>query len=279
MKISIIIPVYNEAERLADCLNSIAAQTRMPDEVIVVDNNSIDSSVAIAESFDFVTLLSETKQGVVYARNTGFSAVKGDLIGRIDADTILPVDWVQNAINIMSETDVDAVSGSTHYYDFALPSLANMIDKNLRGWLAQKLNNNLFLWGANMVIRKSAWIQIKSKLCSNHGEHEDLDLALHLQDAGLRVVYKQELLALTSCRRIDMNPMGYFKYVLAGPRTYASHNKKSRIYMYPVIGFCWLVYLPGRLIYRSYDQTKSSWSLFSVIQSRQTRADPTFLDY
>ena len=106
MKISIVIPVYNEAEHLADCLNSIARQTTAPHEVIVVDNNSSDSSLAVALSFDFVSVITEPRQGVVHARNTGFNAAKGDLIGRIDADTVLPADWVAKALQIMQEADV-----------------------------------------------------------------------------------------------------------------------------------------------------------------------------
>jgi glycosyltransferase involved in cell wall biosynthesis len=72
MKISIIIPVYNEAESLNACLDAIANQTIKPYEVIVVDNNSLDDTRLVAKAYDFVTLISETKQGVVHARSTGF---------------------------------------------------------------------------------------------------------------------------------------------------------------------------------------------------------------
>lgn len=275
MKISIVIPVYNEADRLADCLNSIALQSHMPDEVIVVDNNSTDGSALVAESFDFVNLIKEPRQGVVHARNSGFNAAHGGLIGRIDADTVLPPDWVENALNIMAETDADAVSGSTHYYDFALSGLADSIDMRLRGWLADKLGNQRFLWGANMVLKKSAWNKVKDSLCIAHGEHEDLDLALHLQELGLKVAYEPKLMAFTSSRRLDMNPLGYLSYSLAGPRTYASHGKKSRFYMYPVIAICWMIYVPGRLMYRAYDCESNRWSLVAIFAGSPARVDPT----
>lgn len=275
MKISIVIPVYNEAGHLADCLNSIAKQTRMPDEIIVVDNNSSDGSLAVAESFDFVTVIKELRQGVVHARNTGFNAAQGELIGRIDADTILPANWVENAIETITGSDADATSGSTHYYDFGLSNIADRIDLKLRGWLSSRLGDDRFLWGANMVIKKSAWNRVKSQLCIAHGEHEDLDLALHLQDAGLKVAYEPSLVAFTSSRRLDMNPKGYLNYSLAGPRTYASHGKKSRFYMYPVISICWLVYIPGRIIFRAYDKDLSKWSLTGLFAPVQSRVDPT----
>src|SRR4051812_24373156 len=110
MKTSIVIPVYNEAERLAACLRSIANQAVTPDEVIVVNNNSNDGTAAIARSFDFVRLLSEPRQGVVHARNRGFNAAHGDIIGRIDADTLLPRNWVSQVQSIFNDPTVDAVS-------------------------------------------------------------------------------------------------------------------------------------------------------------------------
>jgi glycosyltransferase involved in cell wall biosynthesis len=87
--ISIVIPVYNEAERIAACLESIAAQTVTPLEVIVVDNNSTDATVSIARSFPFVRVITAKCQGVIHARNRGFNAARGEIIGRIDADTRL----------------------------------------------------------------------------------------------------------------------------------------------------------------------------------------------
>src|ERR1035437_9021599 len=93
LTLAIVIPVYNEEFYLKACLNSIAKQTVAPDEVIVVDNNSTDKSVQIAKSYKFVKLLHEKRQHQVFAQATGFNAIKSDIIGRIDADSILPPDW------------------------------------------------------------------------------------------------------------------------------------------------------------------------------------------
>jgi len=97
-KISIVIPVYNEESQLAACRDAISQQKESPFEVIVVDNNSTDSTVRVALSFPFVTLIREPRQGVMHARTTGFDAARGDIIGRIDADTILPPDWTESVL-------------------------------------------------------------------------------------------------------------------------------------------------------------------------------------
>src|SRR5688500_17107775 len=93
LRASVVIPVYNEADSLDLCLSAIAAQTTQPFEVIVVDNNSTDTTAEIAASYPFVRLVYESRQGVVHARNTGFNLAQGDIIARIDADTVIESGW------------------------------------------------------------------------------------------------------------------------------------------------------------------------------------------
>lgn len=275
MKISIVIPVYNEAERLAACLQTIAAQTVTPYEVIVVDNNSTDGSAAIAASHNFVTLLKEPRQGVVHARTRGFDAARGDIIARIDADTLLPPDWLARVRSIFRDESVDAVSGSAHYYDFAWDRLADGIDGYFRARLARKLKRTNFLWGANMAVRRASWLKTYPLLCHQPHLHEDFDLAIHLQELGFKVEYDPDLVAGVSSRRIDSSLLAYLRYTLVSPRTYAWHSLSSRRHMYPVIFICWLCYLPGRLIYRAYDPDTGTFSLSQLLTATGSRVDPT----
>ena len=155
MKTSIVIPVYNEAEGLSACLKAIGKQTVKPLEVIVVDNNSTDATASVAASFSFVTLISETRQGVIHARSRGFDEAKGDIIARIDGDSILPRDWIATVQTIFNESpELDAVSGVALYYNVALPALFNWIDLFFRRRLSWQMEDRLYLWGANMALRK-----------------------------------------------------------------------------------------------------------------------------
>lgn len=275
MNVSIVIPVYNEAEHLAACLSAIGAQTVKPLEVIVVDNNSTDKSIQIAESFPFVTVLAEPKQGVVHARNTGFDNVCGEIIGRIDADTLIPSDWVASLQKIFMDKTISAVSGSAHYYDFAFDGLADRIDLKLRGRLAQKLGNDNFLWGANMAVRQSDWVKVRNNLCAGANLHEDFDLGIHLQELGLQVNYDKNLLADVSSRRVDTNFGAFVNYSLVSPKTYSSHGLSSGRHMYPVLLVCWAAYLPARIIYRSYDHQADSFSFARLVRTASSRVDPT----
>jgi len=275
MKISIVIPVYNEGEALEACLEAISRQVLQPFEVIVVDNNSTDDTAFVARSYPFVTLLAEPRQGVSHARNRGFNAATGDIIGRIDADTILPEDWTATLAGIFIDKSISAVSGSAHYYDFALAGVADRFDGYFRNYLALKLKQDNFLWGANMGVRRSAWRQIRRHLCSQRYMHEDFDLGIHLQEHGYRVAYSAELRAGVSSRRIDTGWLDYLRYTLRSPQTYARHNLSSQRHMYPVIAACWLAYLPGRLIYRGYNPASQSFSLSQLLSGTTARVDPT----
>ena len=278
LNISIVIPVYNEGDGLRLCLNAIANLEQRAYEVIVVDNNSSDHSREIANSFDFVKLISEPKQGVVHARSCGFNEARGDIIARIDADTILYPSWTkQIEERFKLDPALSAISGPPDYYDFILRKLANWVDRRMRNFLAKALRQHLFLYGSNMAIRRSAWNQVKLMQCIESGIHEDLDLAIHLQLAGLRVEYDDSLVAGVSMRRFGNGFFSFIRYTLVSPRSYSRHSLAYGVYIYPVVIICWLLYAPAHLLILSYDQAnnKLSWRNFLANRQRTSRVDPT----
>jgi glycosyltransferase involved in cell wall biosynthesis len=277
MNVSIVIPVYNEADQLAACLEAIGAQTVKPLEVIVVDNNSTDNTTEVAAQFGFVKLLSEPRQGVVHARSRGFNAARGDIIARLDGDTILPPEWVAQVLRIMSDRSVTAVSGAPDYHDFALPGVANAIDRYWRQRLVRGLGDRNFLYGANMALRRSAWLKVRSRLCHQRGLHEDFDLGIHLQELGYKVIYEPALVAGVSARRINSGLFAYMRYTLVSPHTYARHSIKARRHMYPVIAVCWACWLPGHLLNKAYDPATKSFSINQLFLSTvNSRVNPAF---
>lgn len=276
MNISLVIPVYNEEEQLAACLDAINKQTFFPYEVIVVDNNSVDNTCHIAEKYDFVTLIKEKRQGVVHARNKGFDRATGDVIARIDADTILPTDWLSNVKDIFFDPKIDAVSGVAHYYGVAAGDAINAVDLFFRRRLSRTLKDTMYLWGANMAIRTGAYKSLKSELCSQGNMHEDFDLAIHLMDRGCNVVFDERLHASVSSRRIDSNFISFMKYVLISPSTFSQHGKNVKLQMYPVVLFCALMYLPGSLLHKGYDEDTGKFNLMRIFsQGAAARIDPT----
>ena len=95
MKLSIIVPVYNVADYLPKCLDSLLAQNLPQNEyeIIVVNDGSTDNSGDIAQQYADkyanITLINQTNQGLSGARNTGIKQAKGDYIQFVDSDDYL----------------------------------------------------------------------------------------------------------------------------------------------------------------------------------------------
>ena len=97
---SIIIPAYNEAVLLPATLDAVAAAmaaVKAPGEVIVVDNNSSDTTAQVAEAHG-TRLVFEPHNQIARARNAGAAAATGDTLVFLDADTILPPDVLRQAL-------------------------------------------------------------------------------------------------------------------------------------------------------------------------------------
>lgn len=280
MRVSIVIPVYNEAAHLPACLAAIAAQTVHPYEVIVVDNNSGDDSVAIAAGYDFVTVVREPLQGVVHARNRGFEEASGDIIGRIDADTVLANNWVETVQKIFGDHSVDAVSGSVTYHDLPWRQFLGKLDLSFRQWIANGMAEEVFLFGSNMALRRSSWQRVRSHVCNTGGMHEDFDLAIHLHASGAKVIFDRKLHAVVSLRRFNTELRNYWEYVWLSPKTYSIHGRSSHYRMYPVVcmvvGGYWMI----KLLYRCYNPQAGTVSLRNIwLQRDVVRVNPaTFVD-
>jgi len=96
MKISVIIPCYNEEEFIGQAIGSVIEQSRPADEIIVVDDGSTDGSAAIARSFgEPVKVLSGKGEGAPKARNYGADHATGDAFMFFDADDVLGPDTLE----------------------------------------------------------------------------------------------------------------------------------------------------------------------------------------
>lgn len=86
--VSVVIPVFNGERFLARAIESVAAQTLPPDEIIIVDDGSTDAGPAIAGSLPGVRLIRQPNAGGAAARNTGIGAARSDLVAFLDQDDL-----------------------------------------------------------------------------------------------------------------------------------------------------------------------------------------------
>ncbi|GIH94179.1 glycosyltransferase family 2 protein [Planobispora siamensis] len=109
--VSLIIPCYNAARTLRLCLESALAQTRPPDEIVVVDDASTDDSARIARELGCRVVSLPDNRGVSAARNAGVDGTDGDVVFFLDSDVALRPDAVANALEIL---DRDPGCGCVH---------------------------------------------------------------------------------------------------------------------------------------------------------------------
>jgi len=205
--VSIVIPVYNEEAYLAACLDAIAAQTVRPLEVIVVDNNSTDRSVAIARRYPFVRVVRESRQGVVLARNAGFNAARGDIIARIDADTHLQRDWVaQLGVLVQEYPAARAFVGACTYRDVPMAELVTKAQAWLYHGLQKRIAGTQILWGSNMAIRQTDWRHVADECGTRLDIDEDIDLSLRLMKQQKQIIRVTSLRATVSMLRGNITP-------------------------------------------------------------------------
>ncbi|MDO8610024.1 MAG: glycosyltransferase family 2 protein [bacterium] len=224
MTISVVIPCFNEETYIENCLISLQRQITQPFEIIVVDNNCTDETIKIALKYQ-VKVIKESQQGMIAARNTGFDAVKGDIIARCDADTILPENWITK-INDHFSTDskISALTGPITYYDGIIKSpILSTTYLNITKYIQK---NHETISGPNMIIKKTTWDRVKQYTCLNdHLVHEDMDLAIHLFQHGFIVKRDNSLIVRTSARRIQKNFLSFFiEYPKRVYKMFKSHN-------------------------------------------------------
>ena len=101
--ISVIVPSLNDADYLAVCLDALAKQTRRADEVIVVDNGSTDATAEVARAAG-ARVVDQPVRGIWPATAAGFDAASGDVLARLDADSVPAPDWLAEVERRMSRS-------------------------------------------------------------------------------------------------------------------------------------------------------------------------------
>ena len=210
MKLSFVIPAYNEEALLRQCVHSIVQQLAYESidaEIIVVNNASTDRTREVAASFPEVRVIDEPRKGLVRARQAGFLAATGDLIANVDADTMLTPGWIAKVYTrFLRDPALVALSGPCIYYDLAAPMRVGVrlfYALAFVSYLTTRfvLNRSSLLQGGNYVIRRDALRAIGGYNTAIEFYGEDTDAAYRLHQIG-KVVFTLRLPIYASGRRL-----------------------------------------------------------------------------
>ena len=215
MRLSFVIPAYNEEAYLPACLDAIFAQIKdVPGgaEVIVVNNASTDRTREVALGYPGVKLVDEPQKGLTFARQAGFKACSGELIANVDSDSRLTEGWVDTVLQAFdTEPKLVAISGPLVYYDL-LPR--QRFSVQIFYWVAfmiYVLNRYILragsmVQGGNFVLKRSALESIGGFDTTISFYGEDTDIARRMNRVG-KVEFNLKLKMFSSARRLKEEGM------------------------------------------------------------------------
>ena len=186
-----IVCAYNEATVLPACLFSLLAQTRPPDEILIVNNASSDDTGAIARSIPGVRVIDEPSKGLVIARETARREASGDILAYVDADCRSPLQWLERVERrFEARRSLVAVTGPYQFYDWDWTGRALL---RAYDWLVappthaivhHELGLGAILYGGNFAVRRSALAAIGGFDATVDFHGEDTNLGRRLTPLG-----------------------------------------------------------------------------------------------
>ena len=163
MRVSVIIPTYRGGQKVLDCVQSVLEQTRLPDELIVVDSSDDNSPALIRERFGdqvhLVHLAERTLPGD--ARNVGAREATGDVLAYTDDDCIADPHWLEELAKPYEAPSVVWVAGIVWPYDNKHP-VAKVDFWAAYSNLLRRLNGRTVLTLAqfNISYRRDVFLQL-----------------------------------------------------------------------------------------------------------------------
>lgn len=193
MRISVIIPCYNQGQYLAQAIESVLGQTIKPYEVIVVNDGSQDETRYIAKSYS-VKYIEQKNKGLASARNTGIMNMTGDWFMPLDADDMM----LENCLETIAkqETDADIIAPSFRCFGVNTGDVILMDNPTLRDFKPVDFKSPMNRIGYFSAIKKEALLEIGGYSPKMTWGWEDYALWIDLLSRGKKILTLKDILIL-----------------------------------------------------------------------------------
>jgi glycosyltransferase involved in cell wall biosynthesis len=237
--ISVIVCAHDEEHFIGPCLHSLLAQSRPPDELLVINNASRDRTHQVAAAIPGVRVVDEPRKGLVIARERARGEACGDLLVYVDADCRAPLRWLEQIERrFHRRPDLLALSGNYRFYDwdwwgrtliraydFTLGPATHVLVKYI-------LRLGVVFYGGNFAVTRRALDRIGGFDTSIEFHGEDTNLGRRLFRVGA-VELRHDCFLYTSARRY--NAMGKGEVFRLYVRNFVSellhHRPKDAVHL------------------------------------------------
>lgn len=223
--ITVLIPAFNEEKLIRRCLESILAQEPQPDEILVVDNASTDSTADIIRAVMAenptrnVQMIYEAKKGCPAAREAGWRAAQGDIIIHVDADEIFPAGWLKQIHDVLhQQPELDAFGG-TVIFENAPPSIKifEVLYNLFYARVVQWTKGFPYLCGGMTITKRSVLEAIGGFAARPDNELEDYYFSRVAHEKGFKLRYIPSIYGIHSLRRYEEGGMkGFLQWGVSG---------------------------------------------------------------
>lgn len=202
MKISILIPARNEEATIARCIRSCLTQSRKPDEIVVVNDGSVDRTENILNKFKRkikkvkITTSTGSKSK---AQEIGLKKITGDIFLTLDADSTLHKDAVKRIEELFLDKNIYAVCGyvysTKHNWLTALRQLEYLVGQDIHKNAQDKINALYVMPGCITAFRSKYF---KRNITFDHDTlTEDLDFTFKMHYLGKKIKFDKNIIVYT----------------------------------------------------------------------------------
>ncbi|MFA5319740.1 MAG: glycosyltransferase [Candidatus Omnitrophota bacterium] len=194
MKISCYVPLYNNSDTIAYCLDSLLNQSLKPAEILVVDDASSDSGPEIAARYPVKLIRHGNNLGLASVRNTALKNINADLVASVDADCVVDTGWLEILSRSLLSSPRAAGAGGRLMEAQAASVFDLWRATHMRQSWEEDESEPSFLFGSNTLFRSES-LRLAGMYDETLGNNaEDVDICRRLKAAGNSLIYRPEAL-------------------------------------------------------------------------------------
>jgi len=179
MMVSVVIPCYNAEKYLGETVSSVLTQTRLPDEILFIDDGSIDNTKHMINSYKDFEIISDRKikvsiyendvnRGIGYTRQKGIDVADGDYIAFLSSDDVWHEDFLKKSLEIIELFEPMNIGTYTDYYrcdKYLIPyEIFRCPEYSIDSVIDWALRKNMFINFSSVVFPKVLPVMFESQL-------------------------------------------------------------------------------------------------------------------